>query len=260
MTGGGTVLAATWHCTPCVPHQADFARADCLCGQGSAVTGDVDDIPKHQPQLASHKTGREPGDDQAWLRRFEYWKQCETVAMHFNDLLSGLRLKAIGGLAVAGAVLGNNGDKASFSVDEYKAIASGLCLLVALWMAVAALDLLYYSALLRGAVDELERVEELLSDVRMSLAIETRVLLGERLAWSGESPDANQIMRKRSRERGPRHVYEFFYVVPFLALCILMALCFHLANAMWLRWIVPLVFVVLAASARFCLGSRGRPS
>lgn len=191
-------------------------------------------------------------DEQLWRRRFDYWMECEKVAMHFNDLLSGLRLKAIGGLALAGAVLGTLAEKAEFSLEAYKAIASGLLVLAALWIAVAALDLFYYSDLLRGAVDELERLESAPQlQVRLSSAIETRVVLGERFTWQG-GPEATQMKRKRSQEMRPRYVYAVFYLLPLFAICALIAVCFYQAGALVLAYAVP-SSVFLPVSAAVCV-------
>ena len=79
------------------------------------------------------------------------WKVSEDVAMHFNNLLLGFRLKAIGGIAV-GAVVG-----IGLKVGELANPVVVLSLFVGLaviWLLVWAADFFYYYRLLAGAVDE----------------------------------------------------------------------------------------------------------
>jgi hypothetical protein len=93
-------------------------------------------------------------------------------------------------------------------------------------------------------VDELERVEDSISQIRLSLAIETRVLLGERLKWNNGRPDGTQVSRKRCCEVKPRLVYSFCYMTPLVVLSMLSALCWHLANALALQWLMPAVLLL----------------
>jgi hypothetical protein len=176
-------------------------------------------------------------------RQFSYWLECENVAIHFNDLLSGLRLKATGGLAVASAVLMSE----SASASEPKGTAVRLCALASMWLAVAVLDLFYHSDLLRGAVDEVERVERTLVTIQLSSSIEARMLLGERLRWIDGAPDAAQQLRQGARESRPRWVYATFHFLPLAAICVAMGLCFHQCNAQVSRWAVPLAWLAAGA-------------
>ena len=105
-------------------------------------------------------------------RLFEAWKVSEDVAMHFNNLLLGFRLKAIGGIAV-GAVVG-----IGLKVGDSAKPVVVLCLFVALmviWLLVWAADFFYYYRLLAGAVDEILRLEKKLGDIHLSHLIERRV-------------------------------------------------------------------------------------
>src|SRR5690606_13731780 len=63
------------------------------------------------------------------------------------------RLQALAGLALAGGVLG--GLKGPSTL-----LGWGLAVLLLAWIAVAAIDYLYYGRLLRGAVAEVKRLEE----------------------------------------------------------------------------------------------------
>ena len=102
----------------------------------------------------------------------EYWNHCEQVAVHFNELNAKFRLQALAGLAVAGAVLG-----AVLKADESSgdwALAGTLWGLLTAWIAVAWIDFWYYGKLLRGAVQEIVRIEQATGGVlSMSSKIES---------------------------------------------------------------------------------------
>ena len=100
------------------------------------------------------------------------WKTSEDVAMHFNGLLLGFRLKAIGGIAV-GAVV-TTGIKLS-DLGDRALIASLFAGLAVIWILVWIADFCYYYRLLAGAVDELLRLERRLGNVHLSHLIERRV-------------------------------------------------------------------------------------
>src|SRR5262249_49527144 len=123
----------------------------------------------HQPMTGS------PPDKLTEDRRHhlrEAWKTSEDVAMHFNNLLLGFRLKSVGGIA-AGAVLGFGlkvGELAHWGV-----IFAIFVALTMIWVLVWAADFFYYYPLLAGAVDELLRLEKELGDIRLSHLIERRV-------------------------------------------------------------------------------------
>jgi hypothetical protein len=93
------------------------------------------------------------------------WKVGEEVAMHFNTLLLGFRLKAIGGIAIA-AVIGIGlkvGDFANPLV-----VLSIFISLAVIWILIWIIDFLYYYRLLVGAVDEILRLERRLGDIYLS--------------------------------------------------------------------------------------------
>ena len=100
----------------------------------------------------------------------EYWHRCEQVAIHFNDLNARFRLQALAGLALAGTWIG--AFKAKDDMDS-QTIAGILGSLLLVWLAVCWIDLFYYGRLLRGAVDELLRLEKATSKtVQLSTSIE----------------------------------------------------------------------------------------
>lgn len=140
------------------------------------------------------------------------WKVGEGVAMHFNDLLLGFRLKAIGGIAVA-AVVGI-GLKVGDFADPFVVLSLFVGLLV-IWGLVWAVDFLYYYRLLAGAVDELLRLEKELGDLHLSHLIERRV--------RGGGPPKNDIndelpYQPRYASKYPSWPIWVFYGLPALIL------------------------------------------
>jgi hypothetical protein len=105
---------------------------------------------------------------------FRYWSRCEDVTMHFNELSIKFRLQAISGLAVTGAIAGalvKTSDASSWIL-----LGGGLALLAVFWLAAAWIDFFYYGRLLRGAIEELQRVEALSGSgdgINLSTSIES---------------------------------------------------------------------------------------
>lgn len=93
--------------------------------------------------------------------RFDYWREAESVAMHFNDLLLNLRMKALGTLGLAFTF----GAAASRLTELEHADAKMTIYVLATaflicWVAVGLVDVFYYTRLLHGAVAEIRRQEK----------------------------------------------------------------------------------------------------
>lgn len=113
-----------------------------------------------------------PSDAQALgAQALDYWEKCQDVAMHFNQLLIRFRTQAIAAFAAAGGLFGfaahENGPGVRIDV-----VSLGAVWLATAWAAIALIDFLYYHRLLRGAVEELLRIEEASGVVRLSTRIE----------------------------------------------------------------------------------------
>lgn len=120
-------------------------------------------------------TGQDVLSKDERVHLMDAWKISEDVAMHFNRLLIGFRLKAIGGIAVSavGAVVSIEfkfGNSASRAL-----ILTTFTVLAGIWFLVWAADFCYYYRLLAGAIDELLRLERRLGNVHLSHLIERRV-------------------------------------------------------------------------------------
>jgi hypothetical protein len=153
------------------------------------------------------------------------WKVCEGVAMHFNTLLQGFRLKAIGGIALGAAIV--VGLKLCDSTNHL-AIALFFAALAAIWALVWALDFFYYYRLLAGAVDELLRIERELGDVYLSHQIEHRVAHSYAAAGATATNDLSHLHLRVPPPPYPPWSIRVFYLVP-LCLLLLASVCvgFH---------------------------------
>jgi len=151
------------------------------------------------------------------------WKVGEDVAMHFNNLILGLRLKAIGGI-VAGTVVGI-GLKLGNLTDTVVIFSLSVALLI-VWILVWAADFFYYYPLLAGAVDEILRLEKRLGYIHLSKLIERRV--------RGDGPPKDDIDDQLTRQvkypsRFPSWPIWVFYCFPTLILVLM---------AVWLGYLV----------------------
>src|SRR6266498_2338292 len=98
-------------------------------------------------------------DQKAWVG---LWEKAEDTAMHFNQLIMTFRLRALAALGVGGGVVGTvllNERSAQVARFNYVAFALAMMFIAALWLAVAAIDILYYHRLLVGAVNDILRLE-----------------------------------------------------------------------------------------------------
>jgi len=137
--------------------------------------------------------------------------------MHFNNLLLGFRLKALGGVALAAVfVLGlKQGELAAPQIVTAVFVALAL-----IWVLVWAADFFYYYRLLAGAVDELLRLETVIGDVRLSHLIERRVQGGKRPA---NDTDVAKSYSARYPGNMPSWPIRVFYAVPAVVLLMLAA-------------------------------------
>jgi len=112
--------------------------------------------------------------------KFELWVEYEKIAMHFNELLMQLRLRALAGV---GAVVTLSGVFATETEGfNWTLIAFVSFFLLFVWAAIFVVDKFYYNRLLSGAVApilELEKTAEVDNHrILMSTAIRDSVRNG----------------------------------------------------------------------------------
>lgn len=104
------------------------------------------------------------------------WYHYEEIAMHFNSLIIQFRLQLIGGVGALGTaatyLIGGKVEDVKQRGWLRTIVAGGMLILVG---AAAAIDLLYYDRLLRGAVDGLLRFEAQHPEIELSTRIEANV-------------------------------------------------------------------------------------
>lgn len=164
-------------------------------------------------QLSTKITGEGEGTD-----IFEVWKEYEGIAMHFNELIIQLRVRALGGVAAISALVGFFSKGDTPKDFRWGILASVFVLLCFVWIAIWLLDIFYYNRLLMGAVRAILEIEKLseqyvkIKKLNMSHRIEETVSgdfsgLGKEPLWSGR---------------------RWFYLLVFIAL--LLGLCFSLGQ------------------------------
>lgn len=92
---------------------------------------------------------------------FTVWKEYETIAMHFNDLLLKIRTQSLAAVAafatVAGVLLRGDNITPQLRWGALSAVFLALCVF---WLAIWILDFAYYNRLLLGAVKALTWIEK----------------------------------------------------------------------------------------------------
>jgi hypothetical protein len=101
-----------------------------------------------------------PLDVKAWTIH-DLWAKYEDITMHFNDLLIRLRTQALAGVAAVSTLVGifTRTDKSHIQIS-WQIATDVFGLLILFWIAIWAIDRLYYNRLLTGAVTALLAIEE----------------------------------------------------------------------------------------------------
>lgn len=112
---------------------------------------------------------------------FEVWKEYERVAMHFNELIIQLRVRALAGVAAISALFGFLLKGEAPGDFQWGILAAVLVMLILVWIAIWCLDIRYYNRLLVGAVraileiEKASKTENTVIEINMSHRIEETV-------------------------------------------------------------------------------------
>ena len=128
--------------------------------------------------------------------KFHLWIEYEKIAMHFNELLMQLRLRALAGV---GAVVTLSGVFATESDGfNWTLIAFVSFFLLFIWMGIFVIDKCYYDRLLSGAIApilELEKTAEVDNHrILMSTKIREKVRNGSENAGATKAVTAFYII------------------------------------------------------------------
>jgi hypothetical protein len=160
--------------------------------------------------------------------------------MHFNHLLMGFRLKALGVIALGGTIAVGLDHKDVLGTGTVAGILGGLAVI---WALIGIVDFFYYYRLLAGAVDELLRLERKLPDVWLSNQIAWRVEGDPTATSPKETFTPPNSTRSPDFPSWPIWV---FYVVPLL---LLIFLSVGFVSSQWLLSsllvVIPTVIFIL---------------
>jgi len=145
--------------------------------------------------MADHRKNSSEGSDGEGSDLFEVWKEYERIAMHFNELIIQLRVRALASIAAISALVGflSRGDPEGF---RWGILAAVFVMLAIFWVAISILDLRYYNRLLIGSVSAILEIEKAsknqtkIREINMSHRIEEAVAgnftrIPKEPSWSG---------------------------------------------------------------------------
>lgn len=128
---------------------------------------------------------------------FEVWKEYEGIAMHFNELIIQLRVRALAGVATISALVGFLSQEGNTPKNfRWGILAAVFVMLALVWAAIWFLDRYYYNRLLLGSVRailEIEKASESqtrITNLNISHRIEETIAgdftgLNKEPCWSG---------------------------------------------------------------------------
>lgn len=152
-----------------------------------------------------------PLDVKAWTIH-DLWAKYEDIAMHFNDLLIRLRSQALAGVAALSALIGifTRTEPTGFQIS-WQIATDVFILLILFWIAIWAIDRLYYNRLLIGAVIALLAIEEESKKANPNLAINLSTQI-EKFVANPFSDDPRSCWERFHSKLGVRL---FYFIVLF---------------------------------------------
>jgi len=159
------------------------------------------------------QAGQETSAVEGWAIQ-DLWKEYEKIAMHFNDLLIKLRMQALAAVAAISAVAGIFSKGGSIDEVRWGLAAAVFFFLSLFWVAIWAIDFLYYNRLLHGAVKAILDLEKLSKDKTHTRYINISTEIELAVFGAGQKPDHEMRKRRRKLARGRW----LFYIIVFLAL------------------------------------------
>lgn len=115
---------------------------------------------------------------------FTVWEKYEDVAMHFNDLLIKLRIQALAGVTVLAVLASIVSNVKTYNFQGTWVIAAAVFgALLVVWVAIWALDMLYYNRLLIGSVVAIIDLEKQSIDRKYVSKLELSAII-EQSVWN----------------------------------------------------------------------------
>jgi len=138
--------------------------------------------------------------------KFQLWLEYEKIAVHFNELLMQLRLRALAGVSLIVSLAGFFSSKGNGEMN-WIVLAFVLFVLVCVWIAIFVIDKFYYQRLLGGAVEAILELEAGTACDPIPINLSTKI---RKRATNG-SIDSNSM----------KAVTVFYVLVGVLLLCLL---------------------------------------
>jgi len=91
---------------------------------------------------------------------FKKWVEYEKIAMHFNELIIQLRVRALAGVGAVSVLVGFMSKVSPTGEYNWGLLFVALVALTIAWFAILVLDLFYYNRLLSGSVNAVLEVEK----------------------------------------------------------------------------------------------------
>lgn len=126
---------------------------------------------------------------------FEVWKEYEHIAMHFNELLMQLRMRALGGVAAISALVGILSKGETAADFRWGIVAAVLFVLALVWAAIWIIDAKYYTRLLLGSVRAVLEVEKSSRSARTVHSLEMSHRIKETVEGDFSDLDKNPFWR-----------------------------------------------------------------
>jgi len=109
------------------------------------------------------------------MNKLDIWKEYESIAMHFNDLLIQLRMKALGGIAIIIALITYAGKSDITLMQQLEIYGFSSAVLAIVWLAIFFIDYFYYNKLLLGAITSTVDLEATLeADINIKFSTEVK--------------------------------------------------------------------------------------
>lgn len=176
------------------------------------MTGELE-TPKYRPDMTAKGEG--------WPIK-PLWKEYETIAMHFNDLLIKLRTQALGAVAAISTLVGIFGRTSGDNKESWEIAATVFFFLCLFWIAIWVIDFCYYNRLLLGAVAAILELEK----ASMTSARIHHINISSKIEGAVAGDDLALSTMSCKRVRRLRFGRWAFYSIVFVAL--LMGLGFSL--------------------------------
>ena len=145
--------------------------------------------------------------------KFQLWLEYEKIAVHFNQMLMQLRLRALAGVSLIVSLAGFFSSKGGGEIN-WAILAFVLTVLTFVWGVIFLIDKFYYQRLLSGAVEAIIELEG--GTIGDAIPINLSVKVREK-ATNGKI-DSNSMWA----------VTWFYGIIGFLLLCLL---CFSAKKA-----------------------------